>query len=163
MAVRRPGACYKPAVRVVSVLCALGFMFAYSLSKAPTRTATEEGHGQEEQAGHVPLSLNTHKSDSVLSWKVASRHLLAHDVSYIGEDSSGDSIDEFNLTNSSSDSVTPCFSPRDEHVGYNSSCDYVLDQCGDEAQLFNYLRFILCNLAPPIRVRMTAEGVWHLN
>lgn len=51
------------------------------------------------------------------------------------------------------DDANNCSSPR-KHSGYNSSCEFVRAMCGDEAQLFDYLQFILCGFpSPRIQVR----------
>lgn len=133
----RPGAPYKPAVRVLSVLCALLLMYVYSLTKVPTtvekssqapRDAIRISHLAEKIKESSPHeSFNTIPKGSIL----LGRHLLSEDLGGgVGDEDNG----------------TECSSPRDEHNGYNSSCDYVLDQCGGEAQLFDYLRFVTCDL-----------------
>ena len=39
-----------------------------------------------------------------------------------------------------------CTAPRGHHKGYNDSCSFVLDQCSGNWVLFDYLRFVLCDM-----------------
>ena len=142
MSSRRPGAGYKPAVRVVSVLCALGFMLVYSLSKTPAKLEPVLG-------GHTDQQLLAHAGARRGPARAASRHLLSSDSEdYLGvaDDDDGDDGNK-----------TKCSTPRSNHPGYNDSCAYVLHECKDEVVLFNYMRFILCDLPAGLRVRSSAQ------
>ena len=138
---RRPGAAYRPVVRVVSALSALGIMLLYSLSRVKP--------GPDSLSANSPVQDTT----SVLLGKDGSRplsrHLLSSSPSYY-DDSYWEVGD--NDGSGGGDEDSNCTSPRKRH-GYNTSCDYVLNVCGDQAQLFDYLRFILCGFPVHLQVR----------
>jgi hypothetical protein len=135
----------RPVVRVVSVLFALGVMLLYSLSRG--------------KVNHGPLNSfdNRNTIESEAKNSEHGRHLLSYLASHgdslhsqveDGDDGSGGGGgggDEDNCT----------FPGRDDHPGYNTSCEFVLDVCGDEAQLFDYLRFIVCDLPSGIKVNLS--------
>ena len=127
---RSPSAC-KRALKVASIVCALFLMFLYNTYRKPggqyKENAPEEltTVGKDFESKRLPSVLD----NSSINYLSGKRHLL----SYTGEDVVST---DFN-----------CTAPRDEHVGYNNSCDFILDQCGDELQLFNYLKLVLCNLS----------------
>lgn len=135
---RRPGFAYRPAVRAVSVVCALAVMLLYSLTRVPSNPkVSSSDHNERRDSSALP---ETDRS----SPSVRQRHLLssyeydldrATIVSLMDSDTGNDS------------NGTECTSPRDSHQNYNSTCAYVLEQCGDQAQLFDYLRFVLCDLS----------------
>lgn len=143
---RRPGAAYKPAVRIVTVVCTLYAMYLYSISRKPKVILESAPHRLKNGAGGVfnsaPLSRVV--EDSFLGKK---RHLLSYTLNSHEDGSGGEGDDSSN-----------CTSPRDPHRGYNSSCSFILDQCGEQAQLFNYLKFILCDLSH-IQVRACSQLV----
>lgn len=39
-------------------------------------------------------------------------------------------------------------------AGYNGSCEFIEENCGDEYELLNYLYFMDCLLGPSLRVRL---------
>ena len=125
----RPGRAYRPAVRVVSVVCALCFMYLYSHSRTLTITA-DNGVG------------------SMGSVLVPKRQLLSYSENQqFGNNGNGGDSD--NDDNDGDD--TNCTLPR-THKNYNDSCSFVLELCQDQFQLFNYLEFILCDMSVHIQV-----------
>ncbi|XP_065193970.1 putative sodium/calcium exchanger 7 [Sycon ciliatum] len=51
-----------------------------------------------------------------------------------------------NNTNATVNSTADCRRPLHHHDGYNSTCDYVQDMCGDVPVLFDYLSLAACSL-----------------
>ena len=131
-----PGAAYKPAVRIVSILCTICVMYLYSTLGRPKVLLESPQHELRDNTGgffkssHLPPVVG----GSFLGRK---RHLLAYTLNNPEDNSGSDDGDDSNN----------CTHPGDWHVGYNSSCSFILDQCGDQAQLFNYLKFILCDFS----------------
>lgn len=141
----RPGAAYKPVVRVVAALLAVGAVVLYSMCKTPNELLPGGGGvanpGAEASKANKRVDLGV-KVDSK-TW--TTRHLLGSPA--YGDD--GDDYDEGGGLvgdDGDGDDNTTCSSPRRWHKDFNNSCDYVLERCGDSVQLFNYLKLILCNL-----------------
>ena len=135
--VGRPGAAYRPAVRVVSVLCALGVIFIYSsIRKEPAGTDQQKNHGGKIMM--VTASSYSSQSANATSLLLTGkqRHLLSYNLGDADDNGGSDGDDDDN-----------CSQPRISHPGYNDSCDFVLDQCEGVAQLFDYLKLVLCNLS----------------
>ena len=128
---KRPGSGYRPAVRVTSALCALGVMFLYGMSRS---AAPMDGGAA---VGDQHSSDMTQPSSRLDLKPVVGRHMLSYSPSegFLGDDDVGD------------DDSTNCSSPRDYHKDYNDSCAYVRAECGDQAQLFDYLRLVMCDLS----------------
>lgn len=161
----RPGSAYRPAVRLVSALCAVGIMFLYGLYKmrrpdsgllTPQQDPPElEVEGVNElflhQEGLPPRLSEASRYDP----KLLGRHLLSSNDPYKDLEAFGD--DDDNGSNG-----TACFSPRDKHPGYNTSCLYVLDQCGGKAQLFDYLRLVTCDFSH-VQVRSRGKQLPHVS
>lgn len=123
-------------VRIVSALCAVLFMYTYSRAASQPHKPLELSsnskswqslyvgggslhhlQGKEMKQPWVPLAPNG-----------VNRHLLSFSNGSHG--SGGDN----------------CSAPGAPHPGYNNSCDFVLQECGGDVQLINYLAFILCDL-----------------
>ena len=119
---RRPGAAYTPLVRAVSVFLALGVMLVTSSARTAMKAKTNLQDGMKWEGLYTTIGRRD-------------RQLLSYDYESDSSNGSGDS------------SSSNCLSPRDTHVGYNNSCDYILSDCGDIAQLFDYLKLVLCNLS----------------
>ena len=43
-------------------------------------------------------------------------------------------------------SVDNCTNPQEDYEGYNTSCEFVLEECGHKSELIDYLAFVLCDL-----------------
>ena len=110
-------------VRLVTVLCALGVMYAYSIYK----------QGPSVDAPPHTIDVDSSRSSQYMSPR---RHLLS--TYQLEDDNDGSGDDDGDDTN--------CTNPRGQHNGYNDSCSFVLDNCGDTVQLFNYMELVLCRL-----------------
>lgn len=140
---RRPGEAYKPAVRALSVLLALGFMFIYSTTKSP-QTDSARGNVISPAADRRPTGNLGVGPEGLTYSRRSERHLLSYEQY---DDMEGYyNIDENSDYDDDGDNDTDCKAPRANHTGYNNSCEYVLDKCGGEAQLFDYLRLVLCDM-----------------
>ena len=157
----------RAGIRVVSVLGALIVMAVYMLflkqAKSPHLYTETNNHRMAVKNLYAlpqvpiqtvelgPESLQTHMSmhDAIAS----RRHLLSLDDNEsvyfvtsspppLGDDDDGDN----------------CTAPRGDHVGYNDSCAFVLDQCQDEVSLINYLAFTLCDMANVLVGTMCVGG-----
>ena len=54
---------------------------------------------------------------------------------------------EHDNSNSSNEATANCTAPRDyPKYWYNSSCQYVHEECAGQSQLLNYLAFVVCTL-----------------
>ncbi len=122
----------KTLVRLVVVVFALVVMAMYALLHKPAHTHV---------TSYTPRGLFGHVYAHALT-PHTQRHLLSMD---------GYRDDNPQLLGDSDQDN--CTDPRGSHEGYNNSCDFVLDQCSDEAALVNYLSFVLCNLAN-VKVRV---------
>ena len=77
VAFRRPGAAYKPAVRVLSVLFALGFMFLYSrMARAPQADAPGSHKAERGEVYSTQELLSVKAASDGLSDHLSGRHLL---------------------------------------------------------------------------------------
>ena len=79
--------------------------------------------------------------------KIQHSHVLLRSI--------GDGI-ESPLTESSNDqllknSIDNCTDPREDKGVYNTSCEFVLEECGHKSELIDYLAFVLCDL-PHVQV-----------
>jgi len=109
---------YRSSIKFITILFFLGFVFLY--------TSNMRSGVADSSAGRMdPLG-------------VPRRHLLRYSDDLL-EDDSGDGGDD-------DEDDTNCTLPR-SHKNYNDSCSFVLDNCQDQYQLFNYLRFVSCNLS----------------
>ena len=116
----------KPAVGVITI-CALFLMYSCNLSRKPRGQSEND---QLELMASAPENFANALPGSVEHTSIIfkNRHLLQEELDDV----------EFD---------TNCTAPKDHHVGYNNSCDFILDQCGDELQLFNYLKLVLCDFS----------------
>ena len=62
-----------------------------------------------------------------------------------------------NSSSGGGDDGDDCKAPRGHHEGYNDSCSFVLDKCSGEWVLFNYLRFILCDMR-----HVQVSSIYHI-
>ncbi len=120
----RPGAGYRPAVKFVTILCVLLFLYFYKSSSTPAGSLSAATRGVEE-VDSVPAPRR--------------RLLLYAESDQLGDSDDGDDDGD------DDDDQTNCTLPR-AHKGYNNSCSFVLSNCDDQYQLFNYLKFVLCDL-----------------
>ena len=113
---------YRSTVKFVTIFVFLGFVYLY---------ASNNMHSGVVDAGG---------GAKINSLTVSRRHLLLFSD---GDDESGG--DDGNDDDGDGDDDN-CTLPR-SHKNYNDSCSFVLDNCGDQYQLFNYLKFVLCDLS----------------
>ena len=99
-----------------------------------------------------PLQLKSRTPGTIFvstdhSDKIQHSHVLIRSI--------GDDI-ESSLTESSNDqllknSIDNCTDPREDKGVYNTSCEFVLEECGHKSELIDYLAFVLCDL-PHVQV-----------
>ena len=124
-------------VRIASALCALFFMHLYSSSvKEPHKLLKTSGNSGRQLQGwtvgnqhHLEGEL---RADDLVHAPLhgVNRRLLSYSNGSHDNGGGGDSDN--------------CTAPRTPHPGYDDSCSFVLQECGDEVQLINYMAFILC-------------------
>ena len=135
---RRP---YKLIVRLISVTCALSVMLIYSLS---TNSKSDLSLSSSR------LSANSHEAAAPLTGRRLFSYEPVESSNFFGNGSdptpSGDD-----------DGGDNCTAPRSHHVGYNDSCAFVTEECSGEWVLFDYLKFILCDMR---HVQVSLSVVW---
>ena len=143
---RRP---YKLTVRFVSVICALSVMAIYSLSTKTQRHASAV-HSSTRSSS---LDINGAAASPRLTGRRLFQYSALANSDTIPTDFEDDDDDDDDSDDGDQDN---CTAPRSHHAGYNDSCSFVLDQCSGEWVLFDYLRFILCDMKH-IQVRRLSE------
>lgn len=145
---RRP---YKLTVRIISVICALSVMAIYSLSTSKTRNRVDH-HLVRSSSPQQNLAIHEEADAPAPGPRLTGRRLFQYSALansrfdgasdyVIGESDSDD--DDNGSDNGDQDN---CTAPRGHHKGYNDSCSFVLDQCSGNWVLFDYLRFVLCDM-----------------
>lgn len=133
------------------MVCALSVMAIYSLSTSKSRNRVDLVHNSSPQRY---LALDEEPDAPAPGPRLTGRRLFQYSAlansrrgfddasDHIVGDSDGDDDDN----GGGSDDQDNCTAPRGHHKGYNDSCSFVLDQCSGNWVLFNYLRFVLCDM-----------------
>ena len=135
---RRP---YRLTVRIISVVCALCVMAIYSRTLVNRQSQT---HLAVAQSSSRAQNLALDEAEVAAPHMLIGRRLFQYSTladfpdKNLDDGDGGESGDNQQQDN--------CTAPRSPHQGYNDSCSFVLAECSGNWVLFDYLRFVLCDM-----------------